>query len=190
VKCRNLSVCFLVLLAACGSGVTDTTGTIEQRYLFEVEHVNHAWGLFWRGLVIDREGDIYAYDLEHGAWERASADWYTESELEDKYGHEARYVGRIDEATIVQQFGRIEDVGVELPAPQHVCADAGSFTYRAFRYESDGGRYHPLLLRQEGDLVQVNTSDAAEDLAAWLRNLVLALENAGITPFNQGLCTP
>jgi hypothetical protein len=159
-------------------------------YLFEIEHVNHAWGLFWAGLVIDREGNIYAYDHGHEVWVLADTDSYTEAELEDKYEHGSRYVGRIDESTIVHQFNRIARVSERVSEPQYPCADAGGLTYRAFRYKPATGHYRPLLLRQEGDVVMENTSDAGEELADWLRSLVSALDNAGIEPFNEGVCTP
>jgi hypothetical protein len=163
---------------------------IEQVYLFEIEHVNHAWGLFWAGFVIDREGNINAYDHGHEVWALADSGSYTESQLQDKYAHGSRYVGRIDEATIVHQFNRIAGVSERLSDPQYPCKDAGGLTYRAFRYEPATGRYWPLVLRQEGDVVLENTSNAAEELAAWLRSLASALENAGIAPFDEGVCTP
>ena len=188
---RGSQIFFLLaLLMACGSPPTDTMDNIEQSYLFEIEYVNHAWGLAWNGLVIDRSGDIYAYDHSHEIWEPSGADSYTEMELKEKYEHESRYIGRIDAATIALQFGRISSVGDHFLNPTQSCADAGSITYRAFRYESAADRYRPLLLREEGDFPKQNLSDAAENLGAWLRSLVLTLENAGVTPFSEGVCTP
>ncbi len=175
---------------ACGSTPTATTGDIDQTYLFEVEYVNHAWGLAWHGLVIDRAGNINAYDHSHEIWQPSDSAWYTESELSDKYEHGSRHVGHVDDATIAQQFGWIASVADQLSSPQYPCADAGGLVYRAFRYEAASGRYRPLLLRQEGDQTQENTSDAAEELAGWLRNLVSALEDPGVTPFDEGMCTP
>ena len=185
-----LGTCFFTLFTACGNPPTDTVGNIEQDYLFEVEYVNHAWGLSWNGLVIERNGDIYAYDHSHEIWAPSSDDSYTETELDDKYNHLSHYVGRIDEATIVQQFSRIGSVGDHFLNPHQACADAGSIAYRAFHYEAGSGRYRPLLLREEGDFPKQNLSDAAEDLASWLRNLTLTLENTGVTPFAEGVCTP
>ena len=180
----------LVAVTACGTHPTDTVDNIEQTYLFEVEYVNYAWGRAWNGLVIDRSGDIYAYDHGHEIWEPSSDDSYLETELDDKYAHGSRYIGRIDEATIALQFSRISSVGDHFLNPHQACADAGSITYRAFRYESGTGRYRPLLLREEGDLPKQNLSDAAENLATWLRSLVLTLEDTGVTPFAEGVCTP
>jgi hypothetical protein len=185
-----LYISLLAPLAACGNPPTETADEITQTYLFEVEHVNHAWGMQWHGLVIDREGNINAYDHSNELWSPVEDDSYSETELQDKYEHVSRYVGRIDEATVVHQFNRIAGVPDQLSEPQYPCRDAGGLTYRAFRYETATGRYLPLLLRQEGDVVRENTSDEAEELAAWLRNLVSALDNAGIAPFNEGVCTP
>jgi hypothetical protein len=186
----ELCISCLVLVLACGHPPTDTLENIEQRYLFEIEYVNHAWGLAWNGLVIDSEGDIYAYDHSHESWSAAGNDSFTETDLRTKYEHEARYIGRIDEATIVLQFSRISYVGDFFLNPNQACADAGSLTYRAFAYESTSGLYRPLLLREEGDFPRRNVSDAAEGLATWLRTLVLTLDGAGVTPFSEGVCTP
>ena len=186
----NLGPFCAVLLLAFGNPPTDTVDNIEQNYLFEVEYVNHAWGLAWNGLVIDRSGDIYAYDHGHAIWEPSSDDTYTETELEHKYTHASRYVGRIDQATITQQFSRIGSVGEHFLNPHQACADAGSITYRAFSYEPSNEVYRPLLLREEGDIPKKNVSNAAEELASWLRSLVLTLEDAGVTPFSEGVCTP
>jgi len=190
VNRTSLSLFFPALLLACGSPPTGAADDIDQAYLFEVEYVNHAWGLAWRGLVIDRNGNINAYDHGHEIWQPPNSDSYTESELDSKYEHGSRQIGQVDEATIKQQFSRIASVDGQLSAPQYPCADAGGLTYRAFLYEAATGLYRPLLLRQEGDKTQENTSDAAEELAGWLRNLVSALEDPGVTPFNEGTCTP
>ena len=190
VKRRFLGIFFFALFTGCGNPPTDTVDDIEQSYLFEVEYVNHAWGLAWTGLVVDRSGDIYAYDHGHAVWGPSSADVYTETELESKYTHASRYIGRIDQATIALQFSRIGNVGDHFLNPQQACADAGSITYRAFSYESSHGEYRPLLLREEGDIPKKNVSSAAEELANWLRSLVMTLEDVGVTPFSEGVCTP
>lgn len=190
MKRRFLGIFFLALLTACGTPPTDTVEDIEQSYVFEVEYVNHAWGLAWTGLVVDRSGDIYAYDHGHTVWGPSSADVYTETELESKYTHASRYIGRIDQTTVAQQFSRISGVGDHFLNSRQACADAGSITYRAFSYDPTSGEYRPLLLREEGDIPKKNVSKAAEELATWLRSLVLNLGDVGVTPFAEGVCTP
>ena len=190
VKLQHLSIVFPALFLACNSSLTETLDSIEQEYLFEVEYVNHAWGLAWKGVVIDREGNIHAYDHSQEIWDLNDNGSFSKMELEEKYAHEARYIGRIDEATIVQQFARIGAVDDDPSDLLHLCADAGGLTYRAFRYDSASGLYHPLLLRLEGDFAKQNSSNAAEDLAEWLRSLLLNLDDAGVQPFNEGVCTP
>ena len=80
----RLCVLALVLLAACGNPPTESVDDIEQTYLFEVEHVNFAWGLTWRGLVIDREGNINAYDHGHEVWDLAVAEFFTDHVVAEK----------------------------------------------------------------------------------------------------------
>ena len=143
-----------LLLVGCHSLPTETVDDIEQAFLFEIEHVNHAWGLYWSGLVIDSAGNVYAYDHGHEAWDLADNDSFTAAELRDKYEHESRHLGQIDEAFIIDRFSRIAEVEDEHSDLEFPCADAGVLTYRAFVYESTTGLYRPLLLRQEGDVAQ------------------------------------
>lgn len=186
--------CLLSLLgivSTCGDPPSAATvDDIEQEYLFEVERVNYAWGFEWVGLVIDREGNVYAFDHSHEPWEPESNDSYSVAELLDKYEHATRLVGNVDQATLVRQFNRISDVGDSFDEPLITCADAGGLIYRAFRYAAETAVYLPLVLREEGDHPRQNTSNAAKDLSDWLRNLIPTLEEPGITPFPEGSCTP
>jgi hypothetical protein len=194
VRRLALVPCLLSLLgivSTCGDPPSATTvDDIEQEYLFEVERVNYAWGFEWVGLVIDREGNVYAFDHSHEPWQPASNGSYSEAELPRKYEHGMRLVGNVDQGTLVAQLNRIPDVGVSFDEPLISCADAGQLTYRAFRYVAETARYVPLVLREEGDRPRQNTSNAGEALSDWLRNLIPTLDEPGITPFPEGSCTP
>jgi len=186
-----LTLIVTAIVSACSdSPSAATVDDIEQEYLFEVERVNYAWGFDWVGLVIDREGNVYAFDHSHEPWEPASNDSYSGAELLDKYEHGMRLAGNIDQRTLVRQFNRISDVGDSFQEPLISCADAGQLTYRAFRYAAETELYVPLVLREEGDRPRQNTSNAGEDLSDWLRNLIPTLDEPGITPFPDGSCTP
>jgi hypothetical protein len=185
--------CFWALLPVfwtCGDGPTGTTDDIEQQYLFEVEHINMAWIPRWVGSVIERDGSVYAYDRSEVGWPRTSSTLFAEDELRDKYSVARRLIGHVDADVLVRQFERIRGVGDDFDETIRLCADAGVLTYRAWRYHSAEGLYEPLTLREEGDVGRRNTSDAAEALAEWLRELIPTLDGALAMPFNEGLCTP
>jgi hypothetical protein len=185
---------FLWVLApalwACGEGPTATIDDIRQQYLFEVEDMNTAWSFYWVGLVIERDGSVYAFDHSDSPWERTSSTLFSEDELREKYSHGRRLIGHVGEATLLMQFNRIDDVGNHFASPNAVCNDAGVLSYRAWRYHTPDGSYQPLTLRQEGDTARRNTSAAAEALAQWLRELIPGLDEPGLAPFPEGICTP
>ena len=178
-----------IVLAGCDSP-TDTRNDSDQVYLFEVEYLNHAWGYTMNGLVIDREGNVRAYDHSHAEWAHRDSDEFSLTQLVDKYRHRSRTVGRVDNTTLSIQLDKVANVGDNGDAPVFVCADAGDLSYRAFRYEPSTERYTPVLLRVEGDRPYQNSSEDAESLANWLRALILTLDDPGLAPFTLGGCTP
>ena len=180
----------LPVLWTCGDGPTGTIDDIEQQYLFEVEHINMAWIPRWVGLVIERDGSVYAYDRSDVGWPRTSSTLFTEDELRDKYSLARRLLGHVDEDVLVRQFERIRDVGDDFEGPIVLCADAGVIAYRAWRYDPPDGSVMPRVLREEGDTARRNTSAAAEALAEWLRELIPTLDNPAFMPFDEGVCTP
>ena len=191
MKLRELGIWLLLpVLWTCGDAPTGTIDDIEQQYLFEVEHVNMAWGLFWAGLVVERDGSVYAFDHSHAAWNGASNTFFSEEELQEKYSHGRRLVGHVDDGTLVRQFERIRDVGNDFEESILLCADAGVLAYRAWRYDPADGAYIPRALREEGDTARRNTSAAAEALAEWLRELIPTLDDPAVMPFDEGFCTP
>lgn len=186
---------FLWVLApalwACGEGPTATVEDIQQQYLFEVERVSTAWSFYWVGLVVERDGSVYAFDHSHTGWDRTSSTLFTEDELEEKYSYSRRLIGHVGPATLLTQFNRIRNVGNRFASPpDRVCNDAGVLSYRAWRYHDPDGSYQPLTLREEGDVARQNTSAAAQLLAQWLRELIPTLDEPGVTPFPEGTCTP
>jgi hypothetical protein len=178
------------VLWACGDEPTTTIEDIEQQYLFEVEQVNMAWLFHWVGLVVERDGNVYAFDHSHAVWDRTSSAMFTENELREKYAFGRRLIGHIDDDVLVRQFDRIRDVGIDFWWSDPLCHDTGVLAYRAWRYDPSSRAYMPLVLREEGDNPRRNTSPAAEALSEWLRELIPTLDNPAVTPFDEGFCTP
>ena len=178
-----------IAFAGCDSS-TDPRNDTNQQYLFEVEYLNHSWGYVMNGIVIDKEGNVSAYDHSHAEWAHSESESYSLGQLNDKYEHSARSVGSVDNATLTVLLDRVANVVDEGPAPVWVCADAGDLSYRAFRYDSSTELYEPILLRIEGDRPYQNSSADAEAIADWMRAFILTLEDPRLAPFSLGSCTP
>lgn len=175
----------LLLWAGCDTTSTANkeTTAISQRILFEVEHINYAWIPTWLGFYVDNEGQVFSYDIGDGAWDPANEATYTEAELLEKYDHQKKLIGQVDQETLLQQVALIQDASTgELTKPENRCADAGANTFRAFLYDESAERYTPVLLQQEGDFIQQNLSEDAQALSTWLKSLVEGYDNAFCTP--------
>lgn len=173
----------------CGSAPTEILGDTNQFFLFEVEYAS-SWFPTWTGVAIDRDGKVVRYRREETPWSPVDDSSITKAELEAKYAADATQIATIDAAALAQRFASIAGVGRDFAEPNLACADAGFLRYTAFAFDEATDRYRPLLLRAEGDLPTQNKSDAARELAAWLRTVLEQHPVDGLRPFDEGTCTP
>jgi hypothetical protein len=176
-------------IAACSSSPTATVDEIEQEFLFEVEYVNFAWGVTWKGFYIDRLGEIVVYDRGDLPWAPEVERSIREDELVKKYALGRRSVGQVSPASLVEGFALIRKVKEEFSQSDIVCYDAGGLGFTAFAYDAPSARYVPLTLREEGTHPRQNTSAAARELTRWLTALVRELEIPGVSLFGDQ-CAP
>jgi len=164
----------VVLLLLCVSGCLSTPDALsgslsEQRFYFEMTHANYAWVKQLRGVYIDRQGDVYAYDHSHAMWEPADPDAYTAEELLQKFDSQKDHIGTVDAATLRRMTALIDAAAQgRLSEPVNECADAGITAYLAYQFDRNSGKYLPVVLYQAGDWAQKNLSDEAATLSEWL----------------------
>ena len=151
--------------------------------LLEIEYVNYAWTPTYFGFFVDATGDVYSYDREGQPWAHAEERVITEEALNEKFSLKRTLVSTRDTAEIAVLKARIAQVSESQVTPEKFeCADAGLLTYRAYRYNPANRTYQPVILRVEGDAAQENTSQAAQDLIAYVRSLDLLEELLGCDP--------
>ena len=151
--------------------------------LLEIEYVNYAWTPTYFGFFVDASGDVYSYNREGQPWPHAEARVITEEALNEKLSLKRTLISTRDTTEIVALKARIAQVNESQVTPEKIqCADAGLLTYRAYRYNAGNRTYEPVLLRVEGDAAQENTSQAAQDLIAYVRSLDLLEELLGCDP--------
>jgi len=146
---------------------------INQKILFEVEHINFAWGWMHYGSYIDNSGRLYSYsylnvDYED-RWNPQRNGIYTESELFEKYSHSKEFVKQIDYNELTQMANLIPAAsnGI-LSDPVGVMCDAGLLTYKGYLYDESKNEYIEVILRVSGDDFFENLSPAAKIIADWL----------------------
>jgi hypothetical protein len=172
----------LCALAACNTETTGLNGSTGP-VLLEIEYVNYAWTPQFFGFFVDATGDVYSYNREGAQWAHRDATVVTEEQLTQKFSLKRVLVTTRDSAEVANVAARITQVNTtQLSAEKFVCADAGILTYRAYQYHAGSRTYTPVPLRMQGDLARQNTSQAAQDLIAYIRSLGLLTEMGDCGP--------
>jgi hypothetical protein len=170
-----------VALAACNEATAPDadTGSV----LLEIEYINYAWVPTYFGFYVDATGDVYSYDRQGTPWQHGEDRTITEEQLIEKLSLKRTLVTTRDSMEVASIANRIAEVNTnQLSAEKIQCADAGALTYRAYKYNPGNRTYQPILLRVEGDLARQNTSQAAQELIAYIRSLDLLEELLGCDP--------
>ncbi|HUP89408.1 MAG TPA: hypothetical protein VM100_08660 [Longimicrobiales bacterium] len=145
-----------LVMAGCASSTSEPFEPTS-KILLEVEYENYAWGHEHFGYTINGLGEIYAYPQ----------------------GNLVKSVPTSDFGSIASKIAN--SAGGKLSEVKSQCADAGALTYWGYLYAGNGS-YQRVMLRTEGDHAQQNTSQAAQDVIAYIRSLKLIQEFQGCDP--------
>ena len=166
--------------AGCGSSMEPGDGT---RVLLEVEYINNATSPQYYGFYLDDAGNLYHYDRLGVAWDLQDSTTINPPDFSDKFVPIRNFTDRRPQSEVTYVMSRIDDAANgPYSAVKSECNDAGRLTYRAFKQNINPLNYTPVLLLQEGDSAQQNTSQAAQDLIAYIRSLKLLDEISGCGP--------
>jgi len=151
--------------------VTTCCDPILQNILFEVCHVNEAWGHTFEGFYVDKTGNAYSYSdvpLPGASWDET----HTEETLQFRHSYNQQLIGTIDLNTLYEKYQLIQPASEgELSDRVIACMDYGQQYYVAYQYDSDSGTYTPVLLHDAGDYAQKNFAEEAEQLFEWLQTI-------------------
>lgn len=183
---------FLCLCLACSSDNfvssqnSDNTGdsgepdapqyhpAVNQSILFEVSHVNHAWGYQLSGFYIDSAGQVFSFNYgeDDDPWHPEYPYMLTEAELMDKYSHNSTLVKIVDPNNVTEMRALIAGAaeGILTPA-QHEMCDYGTTSYIGYQYSDQQRLYFPVTLYLYGDWFVENQSSEAGTLVKWLGSL-------------------
>ena len=183
MKIHNLLsvIALTAVTAACNTETTDIPA--EERVVLEVEYINYAWTPQYFGFFVDASGRAYRYDRNGAPYTKQEATSWSPEELADKFKPAKSLVVTRPASEVTALLPTIDAAASGgLSTPNVACADAGALTYRAYRYNPATGRYTAVPLRVEGDFAQQNTSQAAQQLIAYIRSLQLLEELLGCDP--------
>ena len=155
----------------------------DTRVLLEIEYINNAVEPTYRGFLIEGSGDIFRYDRQGAAFAFQDSSEFEPSDLEGKFAPVKTLIVTRPPEEITPLLTLIEVAATgDYSDPKLACTDAGTLTYRAYEFDTIKGRYIPVVLRIEGDFAVENTSQAAQELIAYIRSLDLIDEISGCDP--------
>jgi hypothetical protein len=144
-----------------------------QEVLFEVSHVNQAWGYRLAGHYVDREGRIWQFDHSSEPWQ-APASCIPAEALRDKLTRQQEQVGRVSPQELAKAVALVKAAAAG-PLGDRVdtgCRDFGGMSYLAYTYDEDEDCYTPVLLHLRGDWGRKNLAPAAAELRLWLDGIL------------------
>ena len=154
----------------------------SQKYIFEIEYINYAWGYRLNGTVIDNQGYIYRYSYNHDdtPWDTTGG-ILTEADLDAKFSHNQVLIGTVPMDTLLKYYGMIEAAvqGQISPAVTR-CFDFGLLTTMAYQLDTLTGEYSPVLLHRSGDIAQINNAPQADLIYRWFYEDVLGESVSGV----------
>ena len=172
------------ILALAGCQTINEPIARDGTVLFEIEMVNYAWVPTWKGYYIDSGGAIYSYDRSaekpNSLGDKTE---FTHGELMQKFEVKRTHVRELPMNDVLQKFDLIAAAAKgELTKVVGRCADAGTTTYRAYRFDFSKQKFVQVLLYQYGDRAQANLSAEGKELFGWLDSLQLVKRFGGCQP--------
>lgn len=145
----------------------------KQKILFEVFHINRAWGFSFKGYYITSEGYIYSYTLSDHEQIIDLDSSYSEKSIKSRYPGYKKLFAKIDSLELRRKASIINNASLGyLSEPKNACFDAGEYMFIAFDYDKISDSYKPIILYRAGDVAQKNISTCAVKLARWLNSII------------------
>jgi hypothetical protein len=150
------------------------------KYVFAVVFENYAWGEQKKGIYIDKDGQLYRYDISSMQLNSILNEKSLSSAQMDGYFN---VTASLEESVPAQEMkenvGKLQQAkSGTLAAETSECNDAGSYVYLGFEYNQALDSYSPITLYRSGDFRQQNTQAQALELKTWLVAKALAYQIA------------
>ena len=139
----------------------------EQPVLFEVYHVNWAWGFQLTGSFIDGQGRVWRFDHGGDEW-TDPPDGLTAADFPQRYGTVTHVRDGLDCDALAGFLARLPEVAGGGTRREHRAHDAGSTVFSGYTVDPSSGRYRRVDAHVDGDWRVTNTSEAARELRVWL----------------------
>ncbi len=172
-----LLIAMITLLAQCSRNQTaipannNLESAFSQKYLFEVEYVNFAWGYTHYGFFIDSSGNVfeYRYSSNDTPWAGIKRKSVSEQQLEQKFSHNMQWRYRLEKEKVYAHSKLIPfTLNAQYSDTTYPLVDAGQKSYLCYYQNAQNGDYQIIKLAVNGDMSYNNQSTAAQILVQWL----------------------
>lgn len=145
---------------------------LNQKILFQYEYINHAWGYQQQGWIIDSAGDVHCYKSPENWHHCDSLGFIDESLLESNLLQTDSVCFTVDKIKLATMLLLIEEASKgEILEPKQMRYDSGSQAYKAYMLNIVTNKYESVLIKETGDFLIENKSQAAEELYNWLNTI-------------------
>jgi len=160
----------LLLLSSCISKEEDY-GIDEGDVYFQVEYLNHAWGYQHHGFIIDQQGNLFGYEKPEG-WVFPEEGVISPRDFRSNLNKAEKETNTIPATEVKQMEPKaLLAKNGELTEPESQMVDAGTTVFAVFIFDKKINKLKKYDLLWEGDLFRENNSQAAKDIAAWLKEI-------------------
>lgn len=174
-----LALATLIALAFPGSAPSPPQTPQLGVPVFDCYHVNHAWGFFLAGTVIDDRGQIFTYRtadkaLEPTAVVEQGQVFYSDADLARKFENRT-VAGHVEKSALDEKSTLVRRAATGSIVRQDTgVRDAGVGACHAYIHDRQQHRYRDVTLGSYGSINDQrvkNTAEAAQTLLAWLRSV-------------------
>ncbi len=168
------SITLMFLLLSCKDSSVNNKNQNAEKYFFETECINYAWGFVYQGTMVDQDGSIYSYNpaKDTGSVLYHDDGYYTEQELRSKYQHAKLYLGKVSEDSLKWSYDLATKVTINnFSDTTGGGVDIGEIEYSVYIYRPQTFKYQKIILRAEGNTIFYNMSESAITLVAWMEKL-------------------
>jgi len=174
---RVLLVGAAVVLAGCASTEKKLTAKdIAGAVVLETYSVDLGWNYQLKGMYIDGDGGVWAYEQHGTPWYKEKLKSYELSERDMLTKHKgARRIGTVDQDRLLEMAEQIPAAGRGRITRAHPELEGNGSLDVAFTLDRDSHTYTEIILSGTGDLAATNSSGEARALVDYLREVEAAV---------------
>lgn len=171
------SIWLMVVMQCDDLLIDDST---QQKYYFETEYGNSAFGYHLSGWYINDDGKVFSYKYHNSEdrWRPADYDKPTGSELQEKYSHLASFIFKIPSDTL-NKYIHLINTAMLGSYSDTVCQgyDMGNHRSLCYTYDQDINTYSRYVLITTGNYFYEMITPEAQILINWLERINTSIYN-------------